>query len=108
MNGEKDTAVEVEADVESVEENAAPEDTVVLISSSGTSANMVNAAATAKSLGLTVVTLSGFDQDNPLRQLGSINFWLDSRAYNVIENVHSIWLTLTIDMIMGKAEYSVK
>lgn len=84
-----------------------PKDVVVLISSSGTSKNIVNAAKTAKELGLTVVTFSGFLENNPLKQFGDLNFWLPSKAYNIIENTHSIWITTVVDMILGKAEYNV-
>lgn len=82
-------------------------DIVVLISSSGSSKNIVNAARKAKALGLTVVTFSGFSSENPLKQIGDLNFWLPSKAYNIIENTHSIWITTVIDMILGKAEYKV-
>lgn len=82
-------------------------DVVLLISSSGSSKNIVNAAEKAKSLGLTVVTFSGFDENNALKQVGDINFWLSSKAYNIIENTHSIWITTVVDMIVGKAEYNV-
>ena len=84
-----------------------PDDAVVLISSSGSSPNMVNAAIRAVELGLSLATFFGFDFSNPLKKHGSINFWLDSRAYNVIENTHMIWLTTVIDMLVGQAEYSV-
>jgi len=82
-------------------------DIVVLISSSGSSKNIVNAAKKAKALGLTVVTFSGFSSNNPLKQIGDLNFWLPSKAYNIIENTHSIWITTVVDMILGKAEYNV-
>lgn len=82
-------------------------DVVVLISSSGSSKNIVNAAKRAKALGLTVVTFSGFSSNNPLKQIGDLNFWLPSRAYNIIENTHSIWITTVVDLIIGKAEYNV-
>ena len=82
------------------------EDMVILISSSGSSKNMVNAAQTAKKLGMDVVTFTGFDIDNPLKQEGSINFWLDSRAYNIVENTHQIWMLMICDLIIGKIEYS--
>lgn len=82
-------------------------DIVVLISSSGSSKNIVNAANKAKSLGLTLVTFSGFSSENPLKQIGDLNFWLPSKAYNIIENTHSIWITTVVDMILGKAEYNV-
>jgi len=81
-------------------------DMVILISSSGSSKNMVNAAQTAIKLGMDVVTFTGFDIDNPLKQEGSINFWLDSQAYNIVENTHQIWMLMVCDLIIGKAEYS--
>ncbi len=81
-------------------------DVVILISSSGQSVNMINAAKQAKKQSIKVITCSGFDANNPLRQEGEINLWLDSKAYNIVENVHLIWLLAICDMIIGNAEYS--
>ena len=81
-------------------------DMVILISSSGSSTNMVNAASTAKQLGMRVITFTGFKPDNPLKQEGVLNFWVDSKAYNIVENTHQIWLLMVCDMIIGKTEYS--
>ena len=81
-------------------------DVAILISSSGKSKNMLNAAVQADSMEIHVITLTGFEQDNPLRQFGVLNFWVDSRAYNVIENIHQIWLLMVCDLIIGKIEYS--
>jgi len=81
-------------------------DVAILISSSGKSPNMINAAVQANSMGIPVITLTGFDEDNPLRKFGELNFWVDSRAYNVIENTHQIWLLMVCDLILGKIEYS--
>ena len=53
-------------------------DVVVLISVSGTSPNVVEAARTAKELGLKVVTFTGRNEDNPLRQYADIDFWASS------------------------------
>ncbi len=83
-------------------------DIVILISSSGNSPNIVNAAKYAQDNRIKVITFSGFSSNNKLIQKGDINFWLNSRAYNVIECIHMIWLTAIIDGIIGKAEYSVK
>lgn len=80
-------------------------DLVVLISSSGTSKNMVNAAQAAKLLDMKVVTFSGFDKNNPLSKEGEINFWVNSKAYNIIECTHQIWLLMVCDLLFGKAEY---
>lgn len=81
-------------------------DVAILISSSGSSVNMVNAANTAKKFGMRVISFTGFNEDNPLKQIGDLNFWVDSRAYNVVENTHQIWLLMVCDLIIGKAEYS--
>ena len=80
-------------------------DMVILVSSSGNSSNMVNAAKTAKILGMYVVTFTGFKADNSLKQEGNLNFWLDSKAYNIIENTHQIWLLMVCDLLIGKVEY---
>jgi D-sedoheptulose 7-phosphate isomerase len=81
-------------------------DLAILISSSGKSKNMVNAAIQSKIMGIEVITLTGFAKDNPLKQHGCLNFWLDSRAYNVIENTHLIWLLIVCDLVVGNIEYS--
>jgi len=81
-------------------------DLAILISSSGTSKNIINGGLKAKNMGLKVITFSGFSADNPLRQLGDINFWVDSKAYNIIEMIHSIWLLAIVDQIIGSMEYS--
>jgi D-sedoheptulose 7-phosphate isomerase len=80
-------------------------DVVILISSSGTSKNIVNGAIWAKKHDLSVITLSGFNDDNPLRKLGDINLWVDSKGYNIIEMAHHIWLVSIVDYIVGNIEY---
>ena len=81
-------------------------DMVILISSSGKSQNMVNAANYAKGNKISVVTFTGFDSNNPLKAVGDINFWVDSKAYNIVEMIHQIWLLSICDSIIGNAEYS--
>jgi D-sedoheptulose 7-phosphate isomerase len=82
----------------------APGDVAVLISSSGRSPNIVNGARAARVLGLRPVTLSGFDADNPLRRSGDLNLWANSRAYNVVEMTHHIWLLAVVDRIVAQKE----
>ncbi len=82
---------------------ADPQDLIVLISSSGQSANVVNAAIKAKQMKLPLITFSGFAPDNPLRKLGDINFWADSRAYNVVEMTHHVWLLSLADKLANDA-----
>ena len=82
-------------------------DLLIVISSSGSSKNMLNGVRAARNGKFeAVVTLSGFDNNNPLCQLGDINLWIDSRAYNFVENIHQIWLLAIVDLIIGNREYS--
>ena len=82
-------------------------DLLIVISSSGRSENILNAVKASRNGNFhSVVTLSGFDQDNPLSQLGDINLWLDSKAYNFVENSHQIWLLTIVDLLIGSSEYS--
>ena len=80
-------------------------DLVILISSSGKSLNMVRAADFACRNGYRLVTFTGFAPDNPMKMRGHLNFWVDSRAYNIVEMTHQIWLLAVCDLIIGAAEY---
>ena len=82
------------------------DDLVILVSSSGRSPNIIKAAQKTRELKLKLVTLTGFDKNNPLKKLGDLNLWVDSRAYNIIENTHLIWLLAVNDLIFGNAEYT--
>ena len=82
-------------------------DMLILISSSGKSENMINAIRAARTKNLSsVITFSGFERENPLIKGGDVNFWVNSRAYNFIENIHQIWLLSLVDLIIGEKEYS--
>ena len=82
-------------------------DLLIVISSSGSSKNMLNGVIAARKGNFkAVVTLSGFAEDNPLRQLGDLNLWINSRAYNFVENIHQVWLLAIVDLIIGSREYS--
>jgi D-sedoheptulose 7-phosphate isomerase len=74
-------------------------DLAVMISSSGKSKNILLGAAKAKKMGLDVITFSGFKEDNPLRRMGSLNFWVNSKSYNFVEMAHHIWLLAIVDKI---------
>jgi D-sedoheptulose 7-phosphate isomerase len=89
-----------------IDDYADPEDAVVLISCSGQSQNVINAAKIAKQKGLPVVTFTGFDPFNRLRALGQIDFWVDSKNYNITEVVHSILIFCVGDMIASETAYS--
>ena len=84
-----------------------PGDVLIVISSSGKSQNMINATTSARKKKFSkIVTLSGFKEGNLLRQSGDINLWVNSKAYNFVENLHQIWLLAIVDLIIGDKEYS--
>ncbi len=90
-----------------LESNLDDNDVLVLISVSGESPNVIEAAKYAQSRGVKIVTFTGKEKNNSLNQLGNINFWVDSHAYNIVEGIHMIWLTTVVDMIIGNSVYNV-
>ena len=83
-------------------------DIIILISSSGQSKNMINACKAAKKKRIRVISFTGHSKNNPLSKLSKISLWVNSKAYNYIENIHQIWLLGICDLIIGKREYSAK
>ena len=83
-----------------LEAYADPGDLAILISSSGKSLNIVKGVEKAKNMGLSVITVSGFLFDNPLRKLGDLNLWVDSTEYNIVEMTHHVWLVAIIDYLI--------
>tara|TARA_B100000989_G_scaffold292380_1_gene268219 strand:- start:1050 stop:1616 length:567 start_codon:yes stop_codon:yes gene_type:complete len=75
-------------------------DVLISISSSGKSNNIVNACKAAKKKKFkTIITLTGFSLNNPVMKQGDINFWVNSKIYNFIENVHQIILLSISDYL---------
>jgi D-sedoheptulose 7-phosphate isomerase len=84
-----------------IELHARADDLVIAISSSGRSANILNAVKAARAGNCAVVTLSGFSADNPLRRLGDINFFIDSDRYGFVEIGHLTICHAILDFICG-------
>lgn len=81
-------------------------DILIVISSSGKSQNMINAVQAARNGNFhSVITLSGFLESNPLKELGDVNLWVNNMSYNFVENIHQIWLLAVTDLVIGKREY---
>jgi D-sedoheptulose 7-phosphate isomerase len=79
-----------------IEYNYAPNQLAILISSSGNSANIVNAAHKCNELNIPIVLLSGFSPMNKLNLLEhkniKMNYWVDSTNYGEVEMAHHIFL----------------
>jgi len=63
-------------------------DILFAISSSGESENILKGVYMAKSKGCSVITLSGFKDDNPLSSAGDINFYVPAQSYGHVEVIH--------------------
>jgi D-sedoheptulose 7-phosphate isomerase len=84
-----------------IELHARAGDLVFAISSSGRSPNILNAAAAAANAGCSIITLSGFTPDNPLRTKGEVNFYIDSDRYGFVEIGHLTICHAILDYLCG-------
>jgi D-sedoheptulose 7-phosphate isomerase len=80
-----------------------PGDILVSISSSGASPNILKATATARELGMTVVTLSGMNSENPLKRMGHLNAFVPAPTYGFVETAHAALLHFWMDRIQVPA-----
>ena len=77
-------------------------DVLIAISSSGSSPNILLAADMMKKCGGTVVTLTGFREDNKLRQKGDYNLYVPSMEYGIVESIHNQILQQVVDEMMAQ------
>ena len=70
---------------------------------------MINACIVARKKKFSkIITLTGHSVDNPVKKLGGINLWVNTKAYNYIENIHQFWLLSLVDLVIGKTNYLTK
>ena len=76
-------------------------DLVVLVSTSGTSQNIVNAYNKAKEIGIDIITLSGFGAKSMINN-ATVSINVDCFDYQVVEDVHSIFGHLILKYFESK------
>jgi len=81
--------------------HASRRDLLFIISSSGESPNILQAAGAARDLSMTVITLSGFAAGNSLRTFGDIDFYVPSTSYGIVEIAHLAICHAVLDREMG-------
>lgn len=82
---------------------AAPGDVLVAISSSGCSENILRAVSAAKEGRCRVITMSGFNPENPLRYSnGDLNFYIPVQSYGFVEIIHQAICHCVLDLIIEK------
>lgn len=77
-------------------------DVLFAISSSGESSNILNAVAEALRHDCFIATFSGFAPENPLRNMGHVNFYVPSGEYGYVELAHQVIMHALLDLY-GKA-----
>lgn len=82
-----------------IEMFADPGDVLLAISSSGRSENILRGARMAREKGCWILSMSGFALDNPLRQLGDLNFYVPSKSYGHVEVTHLSLSHCILDVI---------
>ena len=75
-------------------------DIVILISSSGMSKNIIEAAKYCKTKKIPVISLSGFSKENRLNKYGKFRFHVNSKNYNVVESCHLIILLNIVEKLL--------
>jgi D-sedoheptulose 7-phosphate isomerase len=76
-------------------------DVLIALSSSGRSANILAGVVAARAAGASVLTMSGFSPDNPLRRRGDMNFYVPNHLYGFVEIAHLCICHALLDLTMG-------
>jgi len=88
----------------SIEMFADPGDILVAISSSGRSENILRGVDFARSKECSVITLSGFKEDNPLSSAGDFNFYVPAQSYGHVEVIHHSICHCILDVVVSHTE----
>ena len=84
-----------------------PNDMIIFISVSGESKNLLEGIDFANNRAISTASLTGSSGTNSLRKKSRNSLWVNSKAYNIVESIHTIWITLIIDLFVGSPEYMV-
>lgn len=76
-------------------------DLLIVISSSGNSPNILRAIETARSIAMTVVTLTAKGADNRARKCGDLNFYVPAPRYGWAECAHQLLLHYWLDQYLN-------
>jgi hypothetical protein len=49
-----------------------------------------------------LVTFTGFAEKNDLKKLSNLSFHVNSNVYNIVKNIHQIWLLSIVDSLSKK------
>lgn len=86
----------------SIELHADSSDILIAISSSGCSENILRGVEAAKNRACEIITMSGFEPNNPLRSTGMLNFYVPSNHYGFVEISHLALCHCIVDTLTDK------
>jgi D-sedoheptulose 7-phosphate isomerase len=81
-----------------IELNISKEDLVIFVSSSGDLSNHLIATRFCKKKKIFQISFTGF-RKNKLSELANISIIVNSKNYNIIENIYSIWMLMALDKL---------
>ena len=81
------------------------DDLIILLSASGNSLNMINAAKYCNKNSIQYLSISGFSKKNKLNKISKNKIWIDSVSWNLVEIVQLSILLSYVDRIIGKINY---
>tara|TARA_B110001452_G_scaffold122498_1_gene101598 strand:- start:990 stop:1535 length:546 start_codon:yes stop_codon:yes gene_type:complete len=74
-------------------------DLVILLSASGNSKNMLNAARYCIKNKINYFSITGFKKNNKLNKISKNFYWIDSNSYNYVESIQLLILLSIVDKI---------
>ena len=80
-------------------------DLIILLSASGNSANMINAARYCNKKSIQYLSISGFSNKNQLNKISKNKIWINSISWNLVEISQLSILLSYVDKIIGKTNY---
>jgi len=95
---------------QSIKEFSDKGDLVILISVSGESKNLINAARYCIKKKIRMITFTGKNKNNSLCKINKTgnNIFIKSKSYNTVEICHHIILLTIVDYIIDKSEYGTE
>ena len=82
-------------------------DVLIAISSSGNSANIIQAVESAHALGMTSIGLSGF-KGGPLKENAHIPLHVDAQNYGIVEDAHQSMMHILAQFIAGRRDAGIE
>ena len=80
-------------------------DLIILLSASGNSLNIVNAAKYCNKKLIRYISISGFSKNNRLNKISKNKIWIDSSSWNFVEILQLTILLSYVDQLIGKITY---